>query len=470
MKHKLIIALDNLWPREAQNIISKVSQTCTNYMENILFKVNDLLTLKGLEGIKNMIEGTGVRLMLDPKWHDIPNTLVNNFQQLSDSWLWADTEYVTLHASSGWEAIRAGVAARNKLWLTTKILAVTALTSLWEQEVQNVFDESAKHAVLKLAKIALDAGADGIVCSPLEVEVLREVYGEDMIIVNPGVRFVWEDTHDQQRVLTPAETLKNGSTDIVMGRPILEAEDMQRQVERFFDEVSHARYRGNQKKYEFERLLYTGTWKELLSYIGVFYFRPEWGKYCRLASGTLSNAYINIWTIERNYAVVERACRELASLLQEKKIEADLVMWAQMWSVRLSLMLAEKLSVEESVYTEKEGDDMSLKRHDISLAWKKVIIDEDIVTKWSTLKKMKQLVESQGGEVVAIVCVGNRYGKNEFEGVPLISCYTPEAFELFWDDETPKAERWTLPRLPEGAQISPKPKNEWESLVKSMRV
>lgn len=83
-------------------------------------------------------------------------------------------------------------------------------------------------------------------------------------------------------------------------------------------------------------------------------------------------------------------------------------MGAQMGSVRSSLVLAEKLGIEESIYTEKSGsnnEEMALKRHDISLAGRKVVISEDIVTKGSTLAKMKKMIEDAGGYVVAIACV-----------------------------------------------------------------
>lgn len=133
------------------------------------------------------------------------------------------------------------------------------------------------------------------------------------------MRFEDGDHHEQKRVLTPELTLKNGSTDIVMGRPIIGIEETPHTqeeifvaVKRFFEETKTVQYQGNQGKYEFERLLYRGSWKEILSYIGAFYFRPEGGKYCRLTSGLLSNAYINIGTIERNYLVMEKAARELA--------------------------------------------------------------------------------------------------------------------------------------------------------------
>jgi hypothetical protein len=112
---------------------------------------------------------------------------------------------------------------------------------------------------------------------------------------------------------------------------------------------------------------------------------------------------------------------------------------------------------------------MWLKRHDISLKWKKIILSEDIITKWTTIERMIQLIEEEGWEVVAVTCVWSRYWKTHYNWIPLISCYNPPAFELYYDDKTPEAARWNYPRLPEGSQISEKAKNDWPELVGSMR-
>jgi len=112
---------------------------------------------------------------------------------------------------------------------------------------------------------------------------------------------------------------------------------------------------------------------------------------------------------------------------------------------------------------------MELKRHDIPFKGRKVVISEDIVTKGSTFKKMKGMIEEQGGEVVAIACVGNRFGEEIFGGIPLVSCYIPKSFELYWDEKTPENQRQGHKELPEGAKVAEKAKNEWENLVASMR-
>ena len=468
---RLIVSLDQLSPQQARNIIVNISKELPEYKNDILYKFNDMIALLGLGWIYELIKDLDIKLMLDPKWHDIPQTLSNYMQKLSDSWLWDKTDYVTIHASNGHWWIAAAVKTRNDLGLKTKILAITALTSLSDSDIQSIYDENPDRSALKLAKIAFDSGADWVVSSAHEITALRSVFWEDFAIVNPGIRFADGDHHEQKRVSTPTDAVERWSTDIVMWRWILQADDMIAAIQRFFIETSGVTYQPS-AHHQFEKLLYTWNWKELLSYIGAFYFRPEGWKYCRLTSKLISNAYINIGAVERNPFVIERATSEMAEKLRQKRIIPDVVMWAQMWSVRISLYLAEKLWVQESVYTEKtsnNNNEMKLKRHDISLKWKKIIISEDVVNRGSTLRYMVDIVNNLWGEVVGIACLANRHGKDNFDGIPLISCYEPESFELYWDEETPEEQRKNHPRIPEGSEISPKAKNEWDNLVASMR-
>lgn len=467
---KLIVSLDKLPPEKASGIVTEISRFHT--WNNLLYKFNDLIALLGFIWIKDLLKDSDIRIMLDPKWNDIPNTISNYFTQLHNSWLAEKTDIITLHANGGASMIRAAVETRDHLGLKTKIFAVTALTSLERTDTQNIYDEDPKHAVLKLTKLALDAWVDGIVCSAQETSILRSIFSDyDFEIMNPWVRFAGGNIHDQKRVCTPTEAVENGANYIVMWRPILQADNKREQVENFFSEVEHKNYTASQQ-YDFEKKLYTWSWKELLSYIWAFYFRPEWWSYCRLTSKLISNAYINIWSVERNPFVIERATTEMAEKLTQRSIVPDVVMWAQMGSVRISLYLAEKLWVNESVYTEKtnnNNNEMKLKRHDISLKWKKIVISEDVVNRGSTLRYMVDIVNNLWWEVIGIACLANRHGKDNFDGIPLISCYQPEAFELYWDESTPEEQRKDYPRLPENSEVSAKPKNHWDDLVASMR-
>jgi len=98
-------------------------------------------------------------------------------------------DIITIHANAGIETLKAASQAKQDQSLNLEILAITALTSQDEHDTQILYDETPKYAVLKLTKMALAAGIDGVVCSGQETQLLREVYGEDFKILNPGVRF-----------------------------------------------------------------------------------------------------------------------------------------------------------------------------------------------------------------------------------------------------------------------------------------
>ena len=107
-----------------------------------------------------------------------------------------------------------------------KIIAVTTLTSLNEQDLQvQGITRSLQTYVVEMAKMAIDSGADGIVCSPLEAAMLRSTLGPAPIIVTPGIRPADESTHDQKRASTPEMAVKSGSNFLVVGRPILQSPD-----------------------------------------------------------------------------------------------------------------------------------------------------------------------------------------------------------------------------------------------------
>jgi orotidine-5'-phosphate decarboxylase/orotate phosphoribosyltransferase len=408
--------------------------------------------------------------MIDWEWH---NTLIKYLNQLANNQeLVKRTEYLTIHASNWRKAIKEFLERRKELRLKTKILAITALTNLSDDDTQEIYGEDAKHTVLKLTKLALESWIDGVVCSPEEAPMLRAVFWYDFDIVTPWIRFEWSDKGDQKRVTTPAQAIKNWATAIVMWRDILKwtSEEISEAIERVIEEVTGIVPEIKKWEFEFEKLLYNWEWLELLKHIWAFYQKPEWWKYCRLASWLLSDWYINIWASERNNLVLKRWADELAKHLKEKEINADVVMWAQMWSVRLSSYLGGAIGVE-SIYSEKEWDDMILKRHNIDLKWQKVVLSEDIITKGSTIKKMIELVETGWWKVVAITCIWNRLWEDNFEWIPLISCFTPPEFGLYYDETTPPhlQESPNATKLPEGANIAEKPKHEWKELVRSMR-
>jgi orotidine-5'-phosphate decarboxylase len=138
----------------------------------------------------------------------------------------------TMHAGGGFKMLKIAAEAAadeaDKLEVERPLaLAVTVLTSIsqesFEQEM-GMQKPIAEH-VAALAKMAKEAGMDGVVCSPMEIKVIREACGDDFIIVTPGVRPYWADSDDQSRVMTPTEAIKAGANYLVVGRPIIKAED-----------------------------------------------------------------------------------------------------------------------------------------------------------------------------------------------------------------------------------------------------
>lgn len=181
------------------------------------FKIGAQLFTRLGPDIVREVQGMGKNVFLDLKYHDIPNTVAHAAKAAAD----LGAGLMTLHATGG----RAMIEAARKAveGSTTRILAVTVLTSVSEAVLRNEIGicETPQAAVTRLAVQAVDAGAHGIVCSPLEITALRKALGGDPLIVTPGVRPEWASKDDQARVMTPREAARAGASMVVVGRPIL---------------------------------------------------------------------------------------------------------------------------------------------------------------------------------------------------------------------------------------------------------
>jgi len=164
-------------------------------------------------------------VFLDLKLHDIPNTVARSVKALCCF----SPSMTTIHAAGGPSMLKSAVAAAAegaaKLNLTRpKLLGITVLTSISEPEWAEIGnDRSIRDSVLRLALICKQTGMDGVVASPLEAAAIRQVCGEDFLIVTPGVRPPNSDQGDQSRTMTPAEALRAGADYLVVGRPVLAA-------------------------------------------------------------------------------------------------------------------------------------------------------------------------------------------------------------------------------------------------------
>ena len=147
----------------------------------------------------------------DFKLADIPNTCVSAVNAVKD----LKFNYITIHISSGYEAIRA----TKKVSGSTKLIGVTVLTSLNDKALKKIgFSKNVKRIVLDQAKLAARAKLDAIVCSPLEIQIVKKVFKKE--IITPGIRLSGELKGDQKRIMTPKEAFQNGATALVMGRSL----------------------------------------------------------------------------------------------------------------------------------------------------------------------------------------------------------------------------------------------------------
>ena len=177
----------------------------------------EFFSAAGPEGVRR-IAALGLPLFLDLKLHDIPNTVAKAVAALAP----LDPAILTVHATGGHEML---LAAKRAAPPATKVVAVTLLTSLDEADLGDLgIQWSPADQVTRLARLAREAGVDGIVCSGAEVSEARAAWPNGFFVV-PGIRPAGADVGDQKRVATPAGALKDGASVLVIGRPITAAAD-----------------------------------------------------------------------------------------------------------------------------------------------------------------------------------------------------------------------------------------------------
>lgn len=213
MKAPIALALD------APNL-QKVQEWATAAAPAVdVLKIGLEVFLRDGESAIDVVKQTDCKLFLDLKLHDIPNTV----KGASESVARFNPDFLTVHASGGPAMIAAAASALPN----TKITAVTILTSMSPSDLTAVgFEKSAQELAVRMAKMAVEAGARAIVCSPHEVSAIRAAVPNDITLITPGVRPIGADVADQSRVATPQEAIANGANIVVIGRPITGAEDI----------------------------------------------------------------------------------------------------------------------------------------------------------------------------------------------------------------------------------------------------
>lgn len=214
MNSKVIIALDFSSFEEVENFLKKFKE------EKLFVKVGMELFYQEGPRIVEYIKSLGHDIFLDLKLHDIPNTVEKAMRGLAK----LGVNMTNVHAAGGIEMMQA---AKRGLGNEASLIAVTQLTSTSEEQMHadQLIPVSLEESVLHYAKCAQEAGLDGVVCSPLEAAIIRDNTSDAFLRVTPGIRPASSEVGDQKRVMTPQRAFENGSSYIVVGRPITQAND-----------------------------------------------------------------------------------------------------------------------------------------------------------------------------------------------------------------------------------------------------
>ena len=210
--NKIILALDTSDLELAINIAKKVQDKIFTIKLGLEF-----FNAHGKDGIKKFNKIGINNLMLDLKLKDIPETIYKSIKALNG----IKFGYLTVHGQGGESMINKAKKAADEIEARPKILMVTILTALNDQDLKNMgSNASVIEQVEKLAKLAKNINV-GIVCSGHEAKTVRKIIGPDLLIFTPGIRMNNDDKNDQQRVCTPSESIKNGANKIIMGRSLI---------------------------------------------------------------------------------------------------------------------------------------------------------------------------------------------------------------------------------------------------------
>ena len=226
-RERVIVALD---VPDAERVLALIER-----LDGIIqwFKIGLELYLYEGNGIVDMVRSKGYSVFLDLKLHDIPNTVAGAVRSVSR----AGAEMLTLHAGGGPAMLAAAAEAAAALPTAPKLLAVTVLTSMDQQQLQAVgISASPAEQVLRLARMGWEAGIHGFVSSAEEVAGMRRSFPEATLVI-PGIRPAGAAVGDQKRVATPAAAIASGADYLVIGRPITQAADPAAAAQAILDEI-----------------------------------------------------------------------------------------------------------------------------------------------------------------------------------------------------------------------------------------
>jgi orotidine-5'-phosphate decarboxylase len=225
---KIIVALDFPTPEQAIALADQLDP------ERCKLKIGKEMFTHAGPSIVETMQKKGFDVFLDLKYHDIPNTVAGACKAAASLGVWM----VNVHTLGGRKMMNAAAEALQSYQNRPLLIGVTILTSMGEEDLAEVgIAGTPLQNVLSLAALAKDSGLDGVVCSPKEVPQLRQTIGTDFNLVTPGIRPAWSAKGDQNRITTPSQAIEDGSSYLVIGRPITAAEEPLKALEMIEKEI-----------------------------------------------------------------------------------------------------------------------------------------------------------------------------------------------------------------------------------------
>ena len=221
---RIIVAIDTFDLKQANAILDQLNPNiCLVKIGSVIFNALGKTFLKH-------VSSRGFKIFLDLKLHDIPNTVYETIIGFND----CKIDMLTVHLSGGEEMLNKAMLAAKSI--NAKVIGVSILTSLDEKDSLALFNSKIEDQISHLFKIALKVNIDGIVCSPHELEIANTILGTHVIKITPGIRDVKVED-DQERTMSAKEAIKKGSTYLVIGRPITQADDVADALQNFNDAI-----------------------------------------------------------------------------------------------------------------------------------------------------------------------------------------------------------------------------------------
>tara|TARA_B100000941_G_C28481588_1_gene542490 strand:- start:799 stop:1485 length:687 start_codon:yes stop_codon:yes gene_type:complete len=221
---RIIVAIDTFDLKKANTILDQLDpELCKIKIGSVVFNSIG-------KSLLHEVFQRGFKIFLDLKFHDIPNTVHETILGFHD----CNIDMLTVHLSGGEEMLKKAILAAQII--KTQVIGVSILTSLDESDSLTLFNNSLNDQIVNLFKLAKKTKIDGIVCSPHELEIANTILGTHSIKITPGIRDI-KVGDDQERTMSAKEAIEKGSTYLVIGRPITQADDIANALQYFNDTI-----------------------------------------------------------------------------------------------------------------------------------------------------------------------------------------------------------------------------------------